>query len=913
MSRDGWFKSTKQTPCPCCGNDSGWCKGTHDGAWWCGRYQGACPPGWRITNPDAGPNSSVFRAESDTRERPPLDPEVAQAEREAAERDKEQRRADAKAIWSAATGPIEHAAAYFKARGINVSQLHGGKIPESIRYHESLAHEFGVPPGPAVVGAMLDVEGRGGAVQRIYLDPAEPTRKRTDTDKVKIAKGAASGCACRLTPKDAYPGGTLVLCEGIETGLAIASATKLATWAAISTSGLISIELPDTIVGPRRAVNRIVIAADHDGYKKSGNRPGEAAARIAANAIAHSHPHLEVAIALPSPVDAPELFTQETHPGDGLHDPIGKSVDWLDVLNAAGAAAVIKGIERAQILHQSEEVVDTTAIGDDTPERARQMLLAGFSPPRERRAGECFELQRVNGQWYRRGGTAWHAADDPVVLRARATAVLSKFEHVRIYKDGSESRSAYDPGRDTVNAIVEQCAEYVDHGKRALPFWLAPDFDGDGEPIWRDRTEVSDRQPEEPIRTDAVIAFRNCLIDGDLFAAGESLRKCVRQPTSRWFSPNYFDSDLPIDELDRLDNGGVECWESWFSGKMRWFVRFVDSLFGGDDERWEQFHRFVGYLISRDMSLQKALWIPGPPGCGKSLLCDFLRLVLGEENCAAGDMSAWGERFGLEGLMAVLAVFFEEMHAGRQTDMARFIDRMKKTITYNVQTMEEKNLGQRTNVRLRAKLIIALNEIPRLRDPSASIARRLLCLPAEPFEGEPDLTYIDKMRPEVPAVRVWALMGFRKVYGAVLQGEPAFVQPRAGLAELGEVQAAMAGMREWIEDNCIFGEGQAVRTELLAKAYNESRSHELGAETFGTEFNAAVRSLKHHVERSRRRNGGRMLRFYKGVRLRIGDDQLVEDEEGALKAGMQYARDTQVEEAALEQWKQRGEALCLPG
>jgi len=78
--------------------------------------------------------------------------------------------------------------------------------------------------------------------------------------------GCAAGGAVRLAPAAE----TLLIAEGIETCLAPMQATGQPTWAALSTSGMIALELPPI-------VREVVILADHD---RSG--AGERAAHTAA-------------------------------------------------------------------------------------------------------------------------------------------------------------------------------------------------------------------------------------------------------------------------------------------------------------------------------------------------------------------------------------------------------------------------------------------------------------------------------------------------------------------------------------------------------------------------------------------------------------------------------------------------------
>jgi putative DNA primase/helicase len=99
------------------------------------------------------------------------------------------------------------------------------------------------------------------AVHRTFLDrnggkaPVEPA---------KMMLGPCRGGAVRLAPA----GDLLLVGEGIETCLAAMQATGLPAWAALSTSGLRTLDLPE-------AVQDVIILAD-------GDDAGEAAARHAA-------------------------------------------------------------------------------------------------------------------------------------------------------------------------------------------------------------------------------------------------------------------------------------------------------------------------------------------------------------------------------------------------------------------------------------------------------------------------------------------------------------------------------------------------------------------------------------------------------------------------------------------------------
>ncbi len=97
------------------------------------------------------------------------------------------------------------------------------------------------------------------AIHRTFL--ARDGGGKAPVDPAKMMLGPCRGGAVRL----GEPGDVLMVGEGIETCLAAMQATGNAAWAALSTSGLRSLDLP-------RDVRDVIVLAD-------GDEPGEAAAQ----------------------------------------------------------------------------------------------------------------------------------------------------------------------------------------------------------------------------------------------------------------------------------------------------------------------------------------------------------------------------------------------------------------------------------------------------------------------------------------------------------------------------------------------------------------------------------------------------------------------------------------------------------
>lgn len=142
---------------------------------------------------------------------------------------------------------------YLRSRGITLSP------PPNLRFHPGLKHASG-GVWPAMVALVVHGEtGSPIAVHRTFL--ARDGQGKAPVDPPKMMLGPCRGGVVRL----GAPDDVLMVGEGIETCLAATQATGKPAWAALSTSGLRSLDLPRTIA-------KVIVLAD-------GDEPGEAAAQ----------------------------------------------------------------------------------------------------------------------------------------------------------------------------------------------------------------------------------------------------------------------------------------------------------------------------------------------------------------------------------------------------------------------------------------------------------------------------------------------------------------------------------------------------------------------------------------------------------------------------------------------------------
>jgi hypothetical protein len=171
------------------------------------------------------------------------------------------RREFALSIWEQGV-PIQGsiAEAYLRSRAITT------ELPPAIRYHPNLKHGPSGSYWPAMLGLITDgMSGQPIGLHRTFL--AHDGGGKAPVNDAKMMLGIAKGGVVRLGEATV----SVMVTEGIETGLSVLLATGVPTWAALATSGLKSLNIPP-------GITTVTIMAD-------GDDKGEEAALAAARRL----------------------------------------------------------------------------------------------------------------------------------------------------------------------------------------------------------------------------------------------------------------------------------------------------------------------------------------------------------------------------------------------------------------------------------------------------------------------------------------------------------------------------------------------------------------------------------------------------------------------------------------------------
>jgi putative DNA primase/helicase len=275
-------------PCPYCGGKDRFSINAAKSKWHCRGFGGGRSPitlaahignlPWKaaaeqLAGPcPSGPARPLSDAEQAERAKRLQQSQAAQRAREAQQMQQEENsREAAKRIWDASK-PIDGTLAqtYLYTRGIPPFQT------DVFRFHAALPYPGKPKPFPALICRVDDMGGDLCAVWRIYL---RGDGRKADVENAKLGLGPAGGGAVRIGGN----GPRIGLAEGVESALGAWNliGRQYPVWAALSTSGLVGIELP-------LGIQRVTIFPDGDRpIKKQGEEfvPAIPAGRKAAHSL----------------------------------------------------------------------------------------------------------------------------------------------------------------------------------------------------------------------------------------------------------------------------------------------------------------------------------------------------------------------------------------------------------------------------------------------------------------------------------------------------------------------------------------------------------------------------------------------------------------------------------------------------
>lgn len=196
------------------------------------------------------------------------------------------------------------------------------------------------------------------------------------------------------------------------------------------------------------------------------------------------------------------------------------------------------------------------------------------------------------------------------------------------------------------------------------------------------------------------------------------------------FDPAFvFTSKKHVDFVDRARNPIIHNNEDGTDWDV---VSWMNEL-SDDPDVVKLLWQIIGATVRPYVSWNKSAWLYSPFGNnGKGTLCTLLRNLCGPGDWTSIPLKNFGKDFMLTSLMHASVIITDENDTGTFVDDAASL---KSIITGDPFQMNRKNRDPR-DVLFNGFMVQCVNEIPRVRDKSESMLRRLLVIPfMKRFEG----------------------------------------------------------------------------------------------------------------------------------------------------------------------------------
>jgi putative DNA primase/helicase len=340
---------------------------------------------------------------------------------------------------------------------------------------------------------------------------------------------------------------------------------------------------------------------------------------------------------------------------------------------------------------------------------------------------------------------------------------------------------------------------------------------------------------------ESIIAFDNGLLD--ISNIGGAIE--IHSHSANWFTPSALPYGFDPD---------AKCprWEG-----------FLSEVFDGDGERIELLARFFGLCLTLDTSFQKMLVLVGPRRSGKGTILRALQNIIGPDACVSPSLGSLQDSFGLWQFIGKAVAMLPDAHLSRRTDSMRILEVLKSIVGEDSLSINRKGLPYLPNVRLKARIVITLNEMPRFNDSSGALLSRMLILPFHrSFADKMDRSLEGRLKAESPGILNWSLRALFRLQEA---GE--FNTPAESQSIANDFKRLSGPINGFVEDCCDVGPNHRIDCGALYDAWRtwtQDNGHEPGSRaTFGEHLRAADASI---VRRRRGPADGRGY-FYEGITL----------------------------------------------
>jgi putative DNA primase/helicase len=292
--------------------------------------------------------------------------------------------------------------------------------------------------------------------------------------------------------------------------------------------------------------------------------------------------------------------------------------------------------------------------------------------------------------------------------------------------------------------------------------------------------------------------------------------------------------------------------------------QFLKDLWEEDPDCIEALQTMMGYFLTPDTSQQKLFLLVGPKRSGKGTLGRIIRAIMGARNVANPTLGSLERPFGMQSMIGKSLAIIGDARLSGRADQGAIVERLLSISGEDAIDVDRKHRDPVT-LRLRTRILMLSNELPKLSDASGALASRFhLVTTTRSFLGDEDLGLEARLMAELPGILKWAIDGWH-----LLRERGSFWQPASSAESIAELQALASPVSQFIEECCELDELREIEATRLFERWQSwckenGRDHAGTTQTFGRDLRAVLPRVQRH---QRRLPGGGRMRLYRGIGL----------------------------------------------
>ena len=228
-----------------------------------------------------------------------------------------------------------------------------------------------------------------------------------------------------------------------------------------------------------------------------------------------------------------------------------------------------------------------------------------------------------------------------------------------------------------------------------------------------------------------------------------------------------------------------------------------------DQELIQLLQEIVGYVISNETKANKAFFLYGPGGSGKSVMADVIQALITKPLVSNVSLKNLETRFGMQPLLNKKLNIASE----NESDFVLCNENFKAITSGDTVNVDLKGRAA-INIRLKTKLIFVTNNLPTFSDASYALIRRLVVVPFNRQFSiqEQNKHLIEELTEELSGIFSWGLEGLKRL----VQNDYVFTQSKKSEELLNTYQENINPV-ELFCTQCIVtsSRGEISRKELL--------------------------------------------------------------------------------------------------